>query len=194
MESAVFGSLTWNSFMWSGEVKLASLAGCYRRWVLGHENRDERDEKEKRGIFALNVFAPRGTTPGSRDEPPHGPGQEQIAAYRYLLDNEAKLIEAVMTGILQHFREDWFEDWQRDWEDKRLVERINTVAGIRETVSFIGLFVHGVAKDGQSYLGFDFGCDWHPHLSEHNLGVLMHRDRVVEVGQAETAFDYPREG
>jgi hypothetical protein len=185
METPVFGALTWDSltYAWIGEIKLPSLAGCYRRWVSGIECPDEREEKEKRGIFNLNIFCPSGTEPS----------QEQVAAYTYLLDNETKVTDAVMSGILQHFREVWFQDWQREWKDKRLVEAINTVSGIRETVSFIGLFVHAVAQDGQSYLGFNFGCDWHAHLSEHNLGVLMHRKRVVEVGEGQTAWEFEGE-
>jgi hypothetical protein len=35
------------------------------------------------------------------------------------------------------------------------------------------------------YVGFEFGCTWD---DEHGLGVLMHGERVVDVGGAETAF------
>jgi len=185
MNHPVFGSLTRDSLThaWIGEVKLPTLAGCYVRWIPNVECPDERDEKRKRGIFDLNILCRRGREPSP----------EQVAAYTYLLDNETKVTDSLMTGILRHFHELWFEDWEAEWKDKRLVQSIDTVTGIRETVSFLVLYVHAEAKEGQSYIGFDFGCDWHPHLSEHNLGVLMHRERVVATGQAETAFEFQGE-
>jgi hypothetical protein len=43
-----------------------------------------------------------------------------------------------------------------------------------------------VEKDGFAYIGFEFGCNWE---EEHGLGVMTHKDRIIEVGDAETAFD-----
>jgi hypothetical protein len=183
MDNPILGRLKWDSLAWIGEVRLPTLAGCYRRWIANIECPDERSEKEKQGLFKLNVLSPAETEPSP----------EQIAAFIYLRDNEKTITDALMTGILKHFRELWFEDWQSEFKDKRLVERINQLNGIRETIAFHTLFVHADALDGYSYLGFEFACDWHAHLSEHDLGVSMHRERVVEVGQAEQAFDPPEE-
>ena len=36
-----------------------------------------------------------------------------------------------------------------------------------------------------AYIGFELGCVWD---EEHGLGVMTHRDRVVDVGGADTAF------
>lgn len=45
--------------------------------------------------------------------------------------------------------------------------------------------VHQLLKEGIPYIGFEFGCTWD---GEHGLGILMHGTRVVEVGDADTAF------
>jgi len=45
--------------------------------------------------------------------------------------------------------------------------------------------VHQIEKAGVPYVGYQFSCKWD---EEHGLGVLMHGDRVVEIGGAETAF------
>lgn len=50
--------------------------------------------------------------------------------------------------------------------------------------------VLSVEKDGEAYIGFEFGCPWD---REHGLGVMTHAGRVVEVGQADTSFNWPRE-
>ena len=39
--------------------------------------------------------------------------------------------------------------------------------------------------DGVPYVGFEFGCTWD---DEHGLGILMHGQRAVEIGGADTAF------
>ena len=41
-------------------------------------------------------------------------------------------------------------------------------------------------KDNFAYIGFEFGCEWD---EEHGLGVMMHKDSVVVIGQADTSFD-----
>lgn len=43
-----------------------------------------------------------------------------------------------------------------------------------------------ISKDGFAYVGFELGCSWD---EEHGLGVLTHKDHVVKIGEAETAFE-----
>lgn len=42
-----------------------------------------------------------------------------------------------------------------------------------------------VSKDGIAYVGYEFGCNWD---DEHGLGVMTHKDRVIEIGGVDTAF------
>jgi hypothetical protein len=48
-----------------------------------------------------------------------------------------------------------------------------------------GVYVHPVEASGLSYVGLAFAATWEP---EHGLGVMIHDQRVVDVGGAETAF------
>jgi hypothetical protein len=70
-------------------------------------------------------------------------------------------------------------------------ERKTYMPDVSRTEEFrplIGLhIVHFVPllKEGLPYVGYEFGCTWD---GEHGLGVLMHGNRVVEVGGADTAF------
>jgi hypothetical protein len=52
-------------------------------------------------------------------------------------------------------------------------------------IGLSSVHVLSVAKDGIAYIGFEFGCTWD---GEHGLGVMTHRDRVIEVGGADTSF------
>ena len=40
-------------------------------------------------------------------------------------------------------------------------------------------------KEGLAYIGFEIGCTWD---DEHGIGVMMHKDRVVSIGEADVAF------
>ena len=50
---------------------------------------------------------------------------------------------------------------------------------------FQGIFVHPTVWNGIAYVGFSFSATWEP---EHGVGVMVHDRRVVEVGNADTAF------
>ena len=43
-----------------------------------------------------------------------------------------------------------------------------------------------IAKDGIAYVGLEFGCEWD---SEHGMGVMLHRDRILELSQADSSFN-----
>jgi len=45
--------------------------------------------------------------------------------------------------------------------------------------------IHPWSKDGIGYVGLQFGCTWD---QEHGLGLMMHLDRVVEIGGADVSF------
>ena len=55
----------------------------------------------------------------------------------------------------------------------------------RNLIGLHSVNVHPLQKDGMPYIGFELGCTWDP---EHGLGVLMHGNRVVEIGGADTAI------
>lgn len=62
------------------------------------------------------------------------------------------------------------------------------VENITQFKSLIGLSaVHllHISKEGTAYVGYEFGCTWD---DEHGLGVMTHKDRIIEIGGADTSF------
>jgi hypothetical protein len=57
---------------------------------------------------------------------------------------------------------------------------------LKRLIGLSTVHISDVEKEGVAYVGFEFGCTWE---EEHGLGVMTHRDRIIEVGDAETAFD-----
>ncbi len=66
------------------------------------------------------------------------------------------------------------------------LERLERRAAIGETLELESVHVHNKWRDGLSYVGLIFSTGWD---DGHGLGVLLHGDRVVQVGGADTAFN-----
>src|SRR5262249_7517492 len=111
------------------------------------------------------------------------PAREQVAAYQYLKDHEAAITEAVVERIFEEYPE-LRRVFQLEFDDSSLPE-IHSQADLRNLIGLGTLHVLNVAKGGQAYIGFEFGCVWD---EEHGAGVMTHKERVVEFGGADMAF------
>ncbi|MCO1337131.1 hypothetical protein MO867_22665, partial [Microbulbifer sp. OS29] len=64
--------------------------------------------------------------------------------------------------------------------------KVGSCQDFKKLIGLDTVFIHQINRgDGIPYIGFLFGCKWEP---EHGLGILMHGNRVVEIGFADTAF------
>jgi hypothetical protein len=110
-----------------------------------------------------------GTVRISFGNAPEGPTPEQIAAYHYLRETEPFVSGEVIAAIMDKYVR----------PEKR---RPNV---LRKHVGLGTVLILPVTKDGHAYIGFECGCSWD---NEHGCGVLTHKERVVKVGGADTAF------
>jgi hypothetical protein len=132
----------------------------------------------------LRVIRPRG-------EPP-SPSAEQVAAYQHLLDHGPAVRDAILAAVFEQFpkyREEYLDCFdEEDDEFADIAAGVPEVSRADELRSLMGLgnlFILDVARDGIAYVGFEFGCEW----ESHGLGVMTHGTRVIDLGQAPTAFD-----
>ena len=133
------------------------------------------------------------------------PSHAQARAFQHLLDNQAAIRETVLQGICavyDQWREDYYgqrissdggKTYQSGWERPDLFppEHMPKLSGPGDLVRLIlPSTVHVLAKEieGFARIGIGFDCKWDP---EHDLGVLTHKGRVVDLGQADTAFTDP---
>lgn len=105
--------------------------------------------------------------------------EEQIQALGFLNDNDAKIRDEILHALLKEIPEirDIYED---------LVLEMNSITDFKPVVGLSIVHVMDSDKDGFAYIGYELGCDWD---EEHGIGVMMHKDRVVEIGQAEISFN-----
>jgi hypothetical protein len=112
------------------------------------------------------------------------PTTEQELALTFFLEHEATVCRNVLDAVLRHYRQrrddepQWFED------DKP----VETIDDLGQQLEFNGLNVRREAADGLSLLGFSFSADWEP---EHGLGVCVHGDTVLDVGDWEVCQNGP---
>lgn len=118
------------------------------------------------------------------DESPDQPTEHQKEALEWLLKNEASVTHALLAHLLKDYPEirDVWDPPMPDELDRS--PDITDVEGFKPIIGLHTVYLHG-SKDGIPYLGFELGCAWD---EEHGAGFLMHGQRVLESGGAETAF------
>ncbi|MFM2386972.1 MAG: hypothetical protein RL660_1729 [Bacteroidota bacterium] len=104
---------------------------------------------------------------------------EQVNAIRYLVDHSVKVRDALFDGLLKQMPE--LQDCYAD-----AIPEIKNLGDFKQYIGLANIHVMPADKDGYAYIGYELGCDWE---EEHGIGVMMHKDRVVEFGQADTAFN-----
>jgi hypothetical protein len=161
-------------FFWEAKTQLPSWAGYQtRNGPYGSISSDEPSD----GVVTI-VVKPEGgaETPLS---------QQEHANVQWLLDHEAELASAVLEGLLAEYpRLQRLYDYEGA-ERETYMPNVSSAKDFRQLIGLQNVHVHSLLKEGIPYLGYEFGCTWD---GEHGLGVLMHGSRVVEVGDASTAF------
>ena len=113
------------------------------------------------------------------------PVSEQSNAYQYLKDNEARIAGVAFEAIVDYF---YSLPEKYGFDASEAAKHLPQVRSPDDFKRLMGLgIVHvlPVWKDDFAYIGFEFGCSWD---NEHGLGVMMHKDRVVMVGEASDSF------
>ncbi|WP_196887400.1 DUF6985 domain-containing protein [Aureivirga sp. CE67] len=114
-----------------------------------------------------------------------GPEMYHQNAFDYLIENQEEIKEVLLNALLEEYPDiqslygyegEDKEKWSPDVTD---VEEFKKLIGVKRLH-----FMH-VEKDNYAYVGFEFGCEWD---DEHGLGIMMHKNRVIKVGGADSAF------
>ncbi len=185
LDEAPFPPLRWDGqgLTWSGEVRLPSWAGFQDRSgpysAIGARRPSD-------GIASLFVDLPVVEGDDEFDNERRPPSPEQATAFRYLMANEAAVAAAVGRAIVEYYPEARRMHSENLYSDKSTpLPDVADPGELRPLVGLSGVHVLAVAHDGSAYIGFEFGCAWE---DEHGLGVMTHRGRVINTGQADFAF------
>lgn len=128
----------------------------------------------------LLTFAPEG-----RDDAPLN--AEEIAIAQWVPENQTTQKPVLLSAVLKaypEFRQQFFNDFGIG-ENEDDLPIVTSADGLPKLITLEEITIHQISKDGDPYIGYQFSCAWD---EEHGLGVLMHNDRIVEIGGSDTAF------
>ena len=106
------------------------------------------------------------------------PSEKYEAAIGWLLSNQVKARDTVLTGVMSHI-ETLRSEYGIDDEDLNEVVSTDQLGNMID-LSYVHIFPH--SKAGAPYLGFEMECNWDP---DNGCGVLIHGLSVVDTGISE---------
>lgn len=164
--------LSWDEFYWQGEVNLPSWAGTQAR---GGAYGAVDSSSPSVGIYSLML------------EPEDGeqPAYFQEMAYEYLLKNENIIYKKVIEALLKKYP-DWYSIFNEYVAEsgEEMPKSMDSLLIAKHT-GIANVHILPVEHEGMGYIGFELGCSWD---KEHGIGVMLHGDRIIDVGGADTAF------
>lgn len=111
--------------------------------------------------------------------------EEHENGINYLESNQTEILESILTELLKVYPK-WQKDYGYSEEDKPdFMPDVKEIKDFADLISPSAVYITSVFKDDLPYIGFLFSCSWD---SEHGLGVMTHKNRIVEIGGADTAF------
>lgn len=168
-----FGPLAWDHDGWEGKIVLPAWAGFQSRGgAYGAKDSPGKSNGSVRVTINPAAEAKELT-----------PTEAHCGAMRFQIEQGEKVVESVLAALLPYYQKSRSEWGLGD-------EAMPPVQSPEEFRRLIGLSqVHVLSHcvDGLAPIGLEFGCDWD---DEHGLGIVVHRARVVDIGQADTAFTW----
>ena len=110
------------------------------------------------------------------------PSPEEVATYLYLTENEQTIRDAVLQAIL-----DVYPQWQEDYGgDAENIPDVTELGQFQSLLLLRGVSILRGAKEGDSAIYLDFDPNWDV---EHGIGAVLHKDRVLAVGNHDLVSD-----
>jgi hypothetical protein len=171
-----FPSLELDNGKWVGEVSLpfwegaADCSGPYGSLA---------STAPSDGIAGLLVFGPERPSEEL-------PTTAQAKAFRFLMENEQAIGRAIQERFCSYYDE-LREGIALDGHDpEQYLPRLKWDGEIRQSIGIACCYVLHESREGMSFVGFLFGCEWD---EEHGLGVLTHGLNLLDIGGADIAFN-----
>lgn len=104
--------------------------------------------------------------------------ESQVAAIKYLQNNDERIKDVVIDSLF-----DIFPNLSNYGEP---LPEIENKAYFKDHIHLSNVLPLDAEKDGVAYIGLEFECTWE---EEHGLGIMIHKDKVVDIGDAVSASD-----
>jgi hypothetical protein len=114
------------------------------------------------------------------------PRKKHLNGINYLKNNQVQILENILNALLEKYPS-LQEMYDYSEEDKKdFMPNLSDIKGFADLLTLSTFYVTSVYKDDIPYIGFLFSCSWD---SEHGLGIMTHKDKIIEIDGADIAFD-----
>lgn len=173
-----FPLLCANEFAWEGKIMLPAWQGFQSRQGF-YCHRDSSVPTD--GLLKLRVAA-------EADDPLSStPSVEQANALTYLVDCQQEIRNVVLSAFYSKYPQ-WYLDFADACDEEQLDDLPSKLNAPEDLKNLIGPGIVHLCitnRDGLGYVGIEFGCEWE---EEHGLGVMLHKQRIVQIGHADASF------
>ena len=115
------------------------------------------------------------------------PSTDDLRCAAWFEDNHAEQAKTLLDALFAAYpklKQDYRDAWQID-DIEDVMPPITKLEDFRSLIGLHDVHVHNLEASDLPVIGYEFGCVWE---EEHGLGVLMHGNRVAEIGHADTSF------
>lgn len=111
--------------------------------------------------------------------------QKHKNALNYLKENQMAVLNSILFELLKIYPA-LQEKYDFSKEDKvEFMPDITDISGFAPLLSPNNLYVFSKYEDDVAFIGIGFHCSWE---QEYGLGVVIHKDKVIKIGDATDAF------
>jgi hypothetical protein len=105
--------------------------------------------------------------------------------FDYLMDEQAHILQTVIEAIFNKYSI-WQEEYGYEGKEKEmLMPDIKSRQELNQLIRPSKIFIMDIEKDRFPYIGIQFDCKWD---MEHGIGIMLYKNRVVDIGGSDTAF------
>ncbi|XRE44881.1 hypothetical protein ACIVBQ_003085 [Tenacibaculum discolor] len=109
----------------------------------------------------------------------------QKNAINYFYENQEKVLNSICNGIIEHYPKLMEIYSVEEYDDEYGFPELKSIEDVKRIIGIGNIHILDDQKDDYSYLGFECGCPWD---EEHGLGIIIHKERVIDVGSADISF------
>lgn len=174
-----FPPFRWDEYWWTGPVRLPAWAG-----LRPPERADaETPPAPPRPDGTVDVLV---RVKGFEPQPPN---DAQAAAFAYLLAQQTAIRDAILQAAFAYYTADYL-DWRGEHgydaaQAARWLPDLHHPDDLKPLIRLLSIGIFPTQQGGLAYVGYEFACTWD---DEHGLGAMTHGDRIVELGQADSAL------
>ncbi|MEQ1666544.1 MAG: hypothetical protein ABL927_14360, partial [Bdellovibrionales bacterium] len=98
--------------------------------------------------------------------------------------NESQLGKTVIDFIFNEYNK--LREYYKEADDSDFMPKLDNSYELTKLIELTQIFVLSNSNLDISFIGFYFACGWD---DEHGIGILTHKDTVLQFGQIEEASD-----